>query len=108
MIILSFKLGGWRNLLFKLQISSKGSACNTFGISHVCSVSWEEESSLTPQLPFLVYLEAASPGSVLPGQQPGCLPNLGHVLLEGARRRKLFRTMSMYTWNLKGEDDISS
>lgn len=76
---MSFKLGGRKNLCFKSQISSKGSACNTFGSSHACSVSHrEEESSLTPQLPFLAYLEAASPGSVLSGQQPGCLPNLSH------------------------------
>lgn len=66
MINLSFKLGGRRNLCFKLQVSSKGSACSTFGSSHVCSVSREEESSLTPQMPFLAHLVAASPGSVLP------------------------------------------
>ena len=82
-------------MLQTADLSSKGSACNTFGSSHVCSVS-QEESSLTPQLPFLAYLEAASPGSVLPGQQPGCLPSLSHVLLKGGRR-KLFRTMSTYT-----------
>lgn len=66
MVNLSFKLGGRRNLRFKLQMSSKGSACSTFGSSHVCSVSRQEESSFTPQLPFLAHLVAASPGSVLP------------------------------------------
>lgn len=56
----------------------------------MCCVSQEEEeSSLIPQLLFLAYLEAASPGSVLPGWQPGCLPNLNHVLLEGERRKLL-------------------
>lgn len=78
------------NWSFKLQVSSKGSACNTFGSSHICSVSQEEEeSSLIPQLLFLAYLEAASPGSMLPGWQPGCLPNLSHVLLEGETRKLL-------------------
>lgn len=57
----------------------------------MCSVSQEEEeeSSLIPQLLFLANLEAASPGSMLPGWQPGCLPNLSHVLLEGERRKLL-------------------
>lgn len=77
------------NWSFKLQASSKGSACNTFGSSHMCCVSQEEESSLIPQLLFPVYLEAASPGSILPGWQPGCLPNLSHVSLEGERRKLL-------------------
>lgn len=79
------------NWSLKLQVSSKGSACNTFGSSHMCCVSQEEEekSSLIPQLLLLSYLEAASPGSMLPGWQPGCLPNLNHVLLEGERRKLL-------------------
>lgn len=74
MINSSFKLGGRRNLCFKLQISSKGSACYAFGSSHVC---------LTPQLPFWAFLEAAP------------LPTLRHVSLE-AERRKVFGAGVLY------------
>lgn len=75
-------------MCFKLQISSKPSAWNTLGSSCVCSVSWEE-GSLAPQLPFLAPLEAASPEAVLPGQQPGCVPSLRQILLEGEMRKLL-------------------
>lgn len=89
-ITLSFELGGRRNLCFRLQLSSKGSACNTLGSSHVCSVSQRKRAALLPScLPWLIQRQHLLGLWVLPGHQAGSLPSPSHVLLEGGRRKLL-------------------